>query len=125
MTATTTPTEAAVQRGAAVLDDLMPGWAARVDVLALDLAYTDRCVLGQLFANEDPRGDGMGYEPGLTAVSGIPADQGGGHRQRWAAAHGFDMPPLPEEEDVDYDERARGYVELTGLWAAEIRRRAR
>lgn len=125
MTATITPTEAAVQRGAAVLDDLLPGWAERIDVLALDLAYTDRCVLGQLFAADDPRGDGMGYEPGLTAVSGLPDDRDLAQRRTWAAAHGFDMPPLDEDDDTDWAERAHGYVELTGLWAAEIRRRTR
>src|SRR5258708_35896283 len=36
-------------RGAALLDERMPGWAQRIDVGRLDLADGCNCVLGQLF----------------------------------------------------------------------------
>lgn len=39
----------AVARGAALLDERMPGWAARIDLDRLELDDTDRCILGQLF----------------------------------------------------------------------------
>jgi len=39
-----------VERGAALLDELIPGWEDRIDVDTLDLASPYNCVLGQLHA---------------------------------------------------------------------------
>jgi hypothetical protein len=39
-----------VARGAALLDDQLPGWAERIDPEQLQIASCYRCVLGQLFS---------------------------------------------------------------------------
>lgn len=38
-----------VARGAALLDEKLPGWDQRIDLAGLELASCYRCVLGQLF----------------------------------------------------------------------------
>jgi hypothetical protein len=43
---------ACVARGAALLDEKLPGWHERIDLEILDLSETSVCVLGQLF--EEP-----------------------------------------------------------------------
>jgi hypothetical protein len=40
-----------VQRGAAFLDEHVPGWRAHVDPYTLDLSYCRQCVLGQVFGD--------------------------------------------------------------------------
>lgn len=40
-----------VERGAARLDVMVPGWAHRVDLGTLDMGNMFRCVLGQLFVS--------------------------------------------------------------------------
>jgi hypothetical protein len=47
---------ARVARGAALLDEKLPGWADRIDLDRLDLASPCRCVLGQLWLDK-PLGD--------------------------------------------------------------------
>lgn len=37
-----------VERGAALLDERLPGWEDKIDLERLDLASTCNCVLGQL-----------------------------------------------------------------------------
>ena len=39
--------EARVSRGAALLDEKLPGWVERIDLAKLDLASPCRCILGQ------------------------------------------------------------------------------
>lgn len=39
------------ERGAALLDQLRPGWAAAIDTARLDLASSYNCILGQLFGS--------------------------------------------------------------------------
>lgn len=46
----TTATQAAA-KGAALLDEEIPGWADRIDLPTLDLGSCTRCVLGQLFSS--------------------------------------------------------------------------
>lgn len=46
-----------VQRGAAFLDRIYPGWYRKISPSSLNLYNNDRCVLGQLFG---AFGDGMG-----------------------------------------------------------------
>jgi hypothetical protein len=57
-----------VARGAALLDEMKPGWDARVDLAELDLSSCRQCVVGQLFGEEFGR---WPYETGLRAL-GIP-----------------------------------------------------
>ena len=40
-----------VQRGAAFLDEHVPGWRAHIDPYTLDLSYCRQCVLGQVFGS--------------------------------------------------------------------------
>lgn len=40
-----------VQRGAAYLDDIAPGWPDRIDTLKLDIGSPCRCILGQLYGD--------------------------------------------------------------------------
>lgn len=40
-------------RGAALLDERLPGWRAEIDVDRLDLGNTCNCVLGELFGSYD------------------------------------------------------------------------
>lgn len=43
------PIETRVNRGAALLDEKVPGWWERIDLEQLQLSSCIRCVLGQLF----------------------------------------------------------------------------
>jgi hypothetical protein len=45
-----------VREAAALLDRVVPGWAARVDTATLDLTSSYHCVLGQVFGDYG-RGD--------------------------------------------------------------------
>jgi hypothetical protein len=58
-----------VARGAALLDEKEPGWAARIDLGAFDIGWQCRCVLGQLYGN---------YCTGVSAVLpfGLTAEHG-------------------------------------------------
>jgi hypothetical protein len=78
-----------VARGAALLDDEIPGWAARVNLSVLDVSDCTRCVLGQLFAEDDPDSPyGWGlHELGLDSLSD--------------AAYGFEQ---SDNYDHDYDD---------------------
>ncbi len=42
-----------VERAAALLDAMEPGWEDRVDVGRLDLHTYDHCVLGQVYGDDD------------------------------------------------------------------------
>jgi hypothetical protein len=59
----------AAARGAALLDERMPGWANKVDLGRLNLYSTSECVLGQLFAKSQrkPQWQAYGY-PSLQAA---------------------------------------------------------
>lgn len=43
----------AAHNGALLLDRLMPGWFDKIDLYVLDIGSTRRCILGQLFRNEE------------------------------------------------------------------------
>lgn len=89
-----------VARGAALLDEQRPGWAAEIDLTVLDLSHACRCILGQLYA--PAFATWRGYGLGLGAMEIKTQDQ--------AIALGFDT----EDEE---------HAELDELWIAEIRRR--
>lgn len=44
---------AAVKRGAALLDERVPGWREKVNPQLLDLTHWTYCVLGQIFGSYD------------------------------------------------------------------------
>ena len=48
--ATITAAKRRVEKGAALLDEKLPGWESNIDLDRLQLADTNECVLGQLFA---------------------------------------------------------------------------
>ena len=47
-----TPEERA-EKGAALLDERLPGWRTQIDVDGLELRWCSACVLGQLFGDYD------------------------------------------------------------------------
>jgi hypothetical protein len=57
-----------VARGAALLDEGVPGWAERIDLTELELASCYSCVLGQLFALEYDAEDGSPFGAGIKAL---------------------------------------------------------
>lgn len=47
--------EQEVNRGAALLDEILPGWVEKIDLEALELDSDCQCVLGQLALDLNPR----------------------------------------------------------------------
>lgn len=88
-----------VRAGAALLDDVSPGWWRHVDVECLDMDHCVRCVLGQVFGN---------YLRGADLLHIDPQE------------YGFDVDvPYGFNEDTD-----RFYYRLlTRLWTYVIRSR--
>jgi hypothetical protein len=85
-------TALAVARGAALLDEKMPGWETRIDLTQLNLADSCRCVLGQLFERGDMTSGFLYGMRELGWISGIE--------------HGFDrnsdsLNPGPSYEALD------------------------
>lgn len=73
--------ETRVALGAALLDERMPGWVDRVEVLTLDMSSSCRCVLGWVYAAPE--------EEGLTAF-GVGVRELGLDSPEIQSAHGFD-----------------------------------
>lgn len=93
-----------VGRGAALLDEQLPGWAHRINVGALSLIEPCLCILGQIHGN---------YYGCRERVIG------GG--RNGAAAFGFDA----TEEEVDYrtvrrEQRRQVYATLQDAWIVAI-----
>lgn len=95
-------TEPAVHaaRGAALLDNEIPGWAADIDLSTLDIDDPSECILGQLYGHPEDYFDG--YLTGLDTL-GIPLGTGE------SAEYGFNG---PNENDS-----------LTAAWRVEIKKR--
>lgn len=55
--------EQAVRKGIALLDEKVPDWRSKIDWREFDIAYADKCVLGQVFGWQK-NGD-SGFEHGL------------------------------------------------------------
>jgi hypothetical protein len=103
-----------VTKGAALLDERVPGWPARIDLSRLDLSDGCRCALGQLWADDAPY-----YEPyvyGLAALGLDGLDEGGGE-------YGFCLPISLTASSATSDDLDAAFDELDELWIAEIRRR--
>lgn len=99
-------------RGAVLLDEKRPGWAAEIDLSVLVLDNACRCVLGQLFAPAG-RGGPPGYWIGLYELLGDDEDLG--------VEDGFTI--TDRQTDAGGGVRAAAFAELDELWVAEIRRR--
>lgn len=123
-----------VQRGAALLDERVPGWADAVDVDVLQLENSRSCVVGQLAIRAMLNGPLDGYYQGIDKLFGdvLPYS----NREVAAGEHGFNL----SGTYYNWFERARGYgagrsdypflfdrgwafEELTRFWTAEIKRR--
>lgn len=114
-----------VQRGAAWLDAVRPGWERDIDPANLDLSHTERCVLGQV-------GQAVAVENGITLLySGydeILSEYGSGHATclatlraavagdplEWSYRHGFNSWGCHLDD---------AYRILDDLWIAEIKDR--
>jgi uncharacterized protein YfkK (UPF0435 family) len=45
-----------VAAGAALLDQILPGWEGKINIEVLDIGDSDACILGQLFDGSVPEG---------------------------------------------------------------------
>lgn len=103
-----TPTiREAVQRGAAWLDSVKPGWRTLIDRDAFDIADAHWCVLGQVFAEEAAETDSRsgvynGYDYVLLVIE-RPRVRGG--QASWMTSHGFDTDGTPT-----------AYADLQAAW---------
>lgn len=100
-----------VERGAALLDEKVQGWSARVDADRLDLRSCRDCVVGQVFADlvyDDDGYDVVAYDEGIYQL-GIT------RRGAGETAHGFSLPHWSDDDD--------DYAALTALWRSEIEAR--
>lgn len=95
------------ERGALLLDARLPGWHQRLNLNALRMANSCRCVLGQLHGN---------YGLGLDAVE-APHFLREDARGEFAVEHGFTLPDEPDWWHAD------GWVLLRQAWAEEVLRR--
>lgn len=115
-----------VERGAAWLDDVRPGWYLEIDVADLDLQNSRRCVLGQL-AVQIAEENGVSLDDHVTGYdaivygaaytdlecilqfrrAGAPAYGSAGE---WSLDHGFRAGCL-------------SYRDLDDLWIKAIKRR--
>jgi hypothetical protein len=97
-----------VRRGAGLLDEKVgKGWPRRVSLRRLDMAQPCRCILGQLFHDEDAPIESFshGIEELQTWGSAVEAP---------GVAHGFDVPA---------GSGGPGYEQLFNAWRDEIRKR--
>lgn len=91
----------AVARGAAILDQRIPGWVDKVSLDNLQISSCRSCVLGQLGGNEEGS-----YSEMLDYLTDADDDS------EWPEINGF---------DTDYDEYS--YEDLTASWKALIEQR--
>ena len=87
--------KARVQRGAAILDRLVPFWYKRIDLGRLDLSGCSNCIIGHLFES---------YTAGSQALC-----RGADYE------YGFDVPLIYE-----LDARMMAYQKLQRYWIEEI-----
>lgn len=75
-----------IERGAAWLDRVKPGWRDLIDLDTLNLADAESCVLGQVFADEadDLTTDGFDY---VAEYMSPPPEI----ETNWFSKHGFDQ----------------------------------
>lgn len=105
-----------VARGVALLDEVMPGWADRIDLLRLDIDVPAHCVIGQLHPQDGEYS--APYSVGLDRLGWADADD------RWerAKAHGFDDAYSARGSRALTDEwRNVIATRVYGSWAAYVR----
>lgn len=90
--------EKSVERGAAYLDRVNPGWDKRIDLDNFSIGTYERCVLGQLHG---------GYQKGM-GVLGL------GPREAWRC--GFDLSPLARWPSWRIFATRSGFDELNARW---------
>lgn len=93
-----------VARGAALLDEKVPGWVDLIDLDTLDLGSPCRCILGQTFADH-PDADLTPFTFGVDSIFKVGADADD------IAAYGF---------EVYLDDLADYYWSLTDEWTRVI-----
>jgi hypothetical protein len=113
-----------VNRGAALLDTIKPGWQNDVELLELDMSSACSCVLGQLFEDQSQPlkddegytwGEEYGFQAGIRLHSGHKRDTQAA--TKWTIDHGF-----------DYDRLGSGrchedYATMREFWQTEIEAR--
>jgi hypothetical protein len=96
-----------VKRGAALLDQVRPGWWREIALDRLAMESCNDCILGQLYG---------GFDNGVRTLdlNGMTDD--------WFrdVTHGFEVRPLVAKSREDI---LRLYAVLANLWRAEIRAR--
>lgn len=107
-----------VNRGAALLDTIKPGWQNEVRILDLNMSSGCACILGQIFEPEtevnEEGDDESGFDAGLRLYSGHrPATQAA---TKWSISNGFGI-------DYDNDGGWEDYPSLRDLWVTEIEAR--
>lgn len=101
-----------VEKGAAFLDEIRPGWEFEIDLRKLELSNSCRCVLGQLYVDEAERSSsGFAWATGGNIMSVTDA-----------VVMGFFL----EGNDIDYRNRANNptdaaYSELDEIWIEKIK----
>lgn len=130
----------AAAKGAALLDERMPGWHARIDLDRLDLADGKQCVLGQLFPEPITvtRWQEYGHlslDSALTGLTGLDRESKIKFMSAEVCVSNYeagrivlDVTQSPGEFgfDVHEDNDERHSTRYSGLdlaWADEVRRR--
>lgn len=103
--------QARVDKGAAWLDEVNPGWWDRVVINKLHMIHSCSCVLGQLYA-DDCTGFQSGF--GYAKVNLVPKTGTDNN----AADFGFDV-----HRDVNNDVDTAEYGVLQTLWIEKINER--
>jgi hypothetical protein len=96
-----------VLAGMALLEESYgPDWVEHIDLEKLHMADMNRCVLGQLYGEDDTDGR-TGYEYGIEVL---------GVERRGSFTFGFDI----EDVDQSISANSAAYAELKDVWAEEI-----
>lgn len=86
-----------VQRGAALLDEKLPGWRSKIDVDTLDIANPYNCIAGQL---------------------------GGPYQDGYVTLRRLGLTYWHEGKEYGFEDRAENYSALTEAWKQELARAA-
>ena len=121
----------AVQRAAAMMDRIVPGWHHRLNLQKLEMADCTRCALGQLFGSDVETGIAKEMYPELwekkAATDGFTAALWGGDRPR-DYSEGMLSALLEAQGEEPYRPARMSTVvspfgsnkELKCLWAEEV-----
>lgn len=124
-----------VKRGAALLDEVIPGWDQKIDLNVLVLSDPALCVLGQVYAGPQPVPAWKFFQ--YESPEDYPAEEGSPDTPICIANYGAGRLLLGLDDDacekngfldrtidpMDNNARARGYDRLDAVWAQLIRER--